>query len=637
MPVLTAKGLTKSFGPRVILDGVDLAIERGERVGLVGINGGGKSTLARIVAGAMEPDAGEVVPRRDAVIEYLAQEPRFDPDLTAEQVVRSGLELWVAARDRHAAISARLGEAAGEAGADLEGLLAEQAEAAAEVERLGGWDRDHVVVSTLTHLGVPDPAQRFGDMSGGEKRRTALARLLVREPDLAILDEPTNHLDTETIEWLEQDLSSRYRGALLLITHDRYVLDRVVTRTFEIDRGQLYTYAGGWSAYLEAKAERQALQARTEANRQKFVQQELEWLRRSPSARTTKQKARVQRAEAAASERGPGSDRTAALQLETTRLGKTILELRELVVDVAGRRLVDGLELQLQRGDRVGIVGPNGAGKTSLLRVVTGELEPAGGEVVIGKNTRFTYFDQARRGLENEATVWENVAGQREKLQVGDRAMDVRSYMARFLFAPERLREKVGALSGGERARVLLAKLLLQPANVLLLDEPTNDLDVATLGALEEMILEANVTALIVSHDRYFLDRVATSILDFEGEGRVVRYVGNYDVFRRLKQQRRAAAASEAAEVAKAAAAKAAPAKKKAGLSWKEKRELEGMVEAIEVAEAKLEELDAVLADPATYAERGDEVPALTAERDAAAAAVEQLMERWEALEAKRD
>jgi len=633
VPVLVATDLRKAYGERVLLDGVSVSIHEGERVGVVGNNGAGKSTLARVLAGLEPPDAGTLSVQRGAEIVYLAQEPVMDPDATARAVVTAGLAGWARARDAHAELTERLARGEGE----LERLLAEQAAAAVEVERLGGWERGHAVDSMLDHLGVLHPGAKVGSMSGGERRRVALARLLVAQPALAILDEPTNHLDVDTIEWLEQYLVQSYAGALLLITHDRWVLDHVVDRTLEVEGGQVYAYEGGWGSYLEAKAERLAHAARAEANRQNLLRTEIAWLRRSPSARTTKQKARIQRAEALMEEQAPASERAASLSLETTRAGSTVLDLEGLVVEVAGRRLIGGLDLHLTRGERVGIVGRNGTGKTSLLRVLLGELAPAAGSVRVGANTRFAYFDQARAGLDDEASVQENVAGQRERLDVGGKTVDVRSYLARFLFPPERLRLKVGALSGGERARVCLARLLLSPANVLLLDEPTNDLDVATLGALEAMLVESDATCIVVSHDRYFLDRVATSILSFEGDGRVLRYVGNYETYRRLRAASSAARpAADDTPVAPPAPARARPKRADKALTFKEERELEGMMAAIEEAEAALSELDAILADPALYAERAAEVPALVARQEEARAEVERLMARWEALEAKK-
>ena len=659
MPLLVARGLQKSFGPRVLLDGVDVSLEEGRRVGLVGVNGSGKSTLARILATGAGPtlgasaelrrrdedaDAGEVIVRNSAVVAYLAQEPRFTPGQTAGEVVREGLAAWEAARRRHDEATRVLDEGHG----DLDAALTMQSEAAAEVERLGGWDADHVVPSALRALGAPEPSRVVDGMSGGERRRVALARLLVQQPDLAILDEPTNHLDTDAIEQLENWLLTRFHGSVLLVTHDRYLLDRVTDETWELDAGKVHVYDGGWSAYLEAKAERMALAERAESSRQNFLRKELDWLRRSPSARSTKQKARIGRAHEALAEDGPRRERTAALSLQQTRLGKTILELKKVDLTIGGRTLVRALDFVLQKGDRVGIVGPNGAGKTTLLRAVTGELAPSAGEVVVGPSTRFAYFDQTRSGLIDDLSILENVADKKEKLTIGDRTMDVRTYLSRFLFAPDRLREKVGNLSGGERARVRLAQLLLEPANVLLLDEPTNDLDVATLGALEEMLLESDATALVVSHDRYFLDRVCTAILELDtvGDGQgsggtPTRWEGSYDTFRRLKQVREAEVAEreKASRGKSAAAAKASappPPKPKAALTSKEKRELDGLMASIEAAETVVAELDALLADPATYAERAGDVPKLTADRDAAHTKVERLMARWEELEARK-
>ncbi|MCB9660380.1 MAG: ABC-F family ATP-binding cassette domain-containing protein [Sandaracinaceae bacterium] len=650
MPILVATGLSKAYGPRVLLDNVDLSVHAGERVGVVGINGSGKSTLCKILAGIESADAGEVIRRRDATIEYLAQEPELPAERTAREVVRDGLREWSAAFEAHAAAS----EALGHPDADFDALLEAQAKAGAEVERLGGWDRGHLVDAMLGHLKVLEPDAPVGRMSGGERRRVALARLLVSQPSLAILDEPTNHLDVDTIEWLERYLSESYGGALVLITHDRYVLDRDVTRTLEVEGGQVHSYDGAWEEYLMAKAERQAHEARAERNRQNFLRTELEWLRRSPKARTTKSQSRVDRAEAARDQAAPTQQRTAGFTLETTRLGKTIVDLRDVSVTLGDRPLIRDLTFMLTSGMRLGVVGPNGAGKSTLLRLLVGELTPDRGEVIIGKNTELGYFDQGRSGLDDTADLMVNVAGHDDKVTFRGERIDVRTYLARFLFAPDRMRQKVVALSGGERARVALAKLLLKPSNVLLLDEPTNDLDVATLSSLEQMLIESDATAIVVSHDRYFLDRVATHILAFEGDGRLVAYAGNYELYRTLSAA--AQAEREAAEKALGkAASKNAPmdasapkdgagvdagrdAKndRPAKLSQKERRELDGMLEAVDAAEQALAALDAQLADPSLYAERPNEVRTITEKQQAASAKVEQLMARWDELEQRR-
>lgn len=634
MTVLSAHDLTKSFGPQVVLDRVSVSIEPGERVGLVGVNGSGKSTLARILAGVQAPDGGSVARRRGAEVAYLAQEHAFAPDETPRTVVLSGLRAWAEAKARYDEASAALATGAG----DLDALLEAQAAAAADVERLGGWDEMHRVESILGHVGVVRLDAPMGTLSGGDRRRVALARILVARPDLAILDEPSNHLDANTVEWLERYLLEEHRGALLLITHDRYLLDRVAERTLELDRGKLHSYDGGYEAYLEAKAEREALAARTEANRQNLLRRELEWLRRQPKARGTKQKARIQRAEAAKAAAPPPPGRALELSLDTVRSGKTVLELNGLSIERGGRTLVKGLDLVVGRGERLGIVGRNGAGKTSLLAAILGRLEPSEGRVVLGQNAAIAYFDQERSGLDDAASIFDNVAS------AGERG-DARSYLERFLFDESKQRQPVGSLSGGERARVALAKMMVRGANLLVLDEPTNDLDVMTLGALEALLVEMEATAIVVTHDRWFLDRVATSILAFEGNGRVVRYAGNYTSFRAQREAAEAALAAErrAADPAPKPARAARPDRPASvtegpkRLTWDEHRELEGIVDAIDEAEREVAALEAQLSDPELYARRGGEVASIRAALDRARDEVACLVARWEDLESRRD
>jgi ATP-binding cassette subfamily F protein uup len=637
MPVIDCNELSKAYGDRSILCGVTLTIRTRERVGLVGNNGCGKSTLGRVLAGMEERDGGSISRRRGATVDYLAQEPRLAAGKTVSEVVLESLGDWNAAKQRYDALTAALGKEHG----NLDGLVAEQAAAGEEVERLGGWERLHEAEAIISHLGIEDPSRRVDSLSGGEKRRTALARLLVGEPDLAILDEPTNHLDVATIEWLEEHLRDRFRGALLVVTHDRYLLDRVTNRTLELHDGILTSYRGGYGEYLEAKAEREAHAERVERNRQNFLRRELEWLRRQPKARGTKQKARIDRAQQAIDQKAPRHERSADLRLGSQRLGKTVLELSEFAMERDGRLLIDGLDLALSQGERIGIVGANGCGKTSLLLCITGELQATRGRLTLGENTRIGYLDQARSELDDEGTVRENVAGDRGSIEIAGESMQIGSYLERFLFDHGSQRNKVGVLSGGERARVCLARLLCQKTNLLLLDEPTNDLDVATLAALEAMLVEYAGSALVVSHDRWFLDRVATSILAFEECGRVDLHRGNYSDYREKRDaedredahERGARAEGRRRGKRAAPETRRSPGPKK--LSLAEERELESLFEKIEAAEADVDALIEQLADPATYAQEGAGIAELKRNLEAARSRAGELTSRWEELESK--
>ena len=643
--MISAQHLRKALGSRLLLDDVSFALQSNERVGLVGGNGSGKSTLAKILAGREELDAGEVHRQNHLRLAYLDQDPTFAPGASARQAVAAGLGDWLNAKERYEACAQQAAEAPG----DRDALLAEQAESAHEMERLGGWERMHQVEFFLEHLGVRAIDETMDRRSGGEKRRVALARLLVEAPDFVILDEPTNHLDRESSEWLEYYLGQEFKGGLLLITHDRYLLDRLVDRTLELDGGKIYSFSGGWQDYLEQKAERMAHAARAEANRQNFLRRELEWLRSTPKARTGKAKARIQRAESAIAQRPQGKGRELRLRAEAQpRLGNTILELRDFSLAMGERRLIDGFDFDLREGERIGILGPNGSGKTSLLRALLGELQPSSGRIVVGPNTRFAYLSQARDRLRLDASVRENVAEHHNQVIVAGKAYDVRGWLEGFGFNSVKQVQKVGSLSGGERARVALVQLLLTPANVLLLDEPTNDLDVDTLSALEGMLVEEERTALIVTHDRYFLDRVATGMLAFEKEAKVVRYAGNYSdalAQRKLALQQAPAASEEASrkpvEETPAGAkpdAKDAAAKKKTRLrlTYAEERELETLLDRVAEAEEVLSRAEAELADPALYVERPQEVTTLEAAASSARQKVEELVARWEALESKR-
>jgi ABC transport system ATP-binding/permease protein len=647
VPIVSARQVSKAYGAASLFSEVSLTVRTGERVGLIGNNGTGKSTLLRILAGVEAADSGIVERRRERTVLYLSQEPFLDPAATPRRLVERGLVEWHASTRRHAELTRAL-EAASDA--NRQALVEEQASVAETIEHLGGWSKDHVAIEMLEHLGVRDVDREVGSMSGGERRRVALAELLVAEPSLAILDEPTNHLDTGTVEWLETYLAEEFRGAVLLVTHDRYVLDAIADRIVELEHGRLTEFSGGYGDYLEQKAELVAHAERVEQNRLNLLRRERAWLLRGAKARTTKQKARIQRAEALEREKPPDeSDRVALAGLESgaARTGKSILDLVDLGFRIGDRTLIGSLTLHLVSGDRIGVIGANGAGKTSLLRLAAGELEPSSGTLVRGANTKIVYFDQARSGLVDEWSVFDNVAeregalrGQADVVRIGSRTLELRTYLEQFLFDSGKQRQKVGSLSGGERARVALAKALRTGANLLLLDEPTNDLDVSTLGALEELLANWPGVALVVSHDRYFLDRVATSILAFEGDGAVTLYPGGYESYRRLRDEaalQRSAEAKNAPEPPPAPRARteaSAPSGPKP-LTFAERKELDGILDEITALETRVQELEAQLANPALYGNHDD----ARRTREDHARAQQDLStrtSRWEELEARR-
>ncbi len=656
MTVLDVTDLKKIVAGRTLFEDVTFTIRRGEKVGLVGHNGSGKSTLGRVLAGSEEPDGGRISRRREATFDYLEQEPRFAPGRTIRDVVLEGLAEWAATRSEYEALTEALSEVTDDG--ELARLAEKQAALGESIERQGGWEREHEAETIVGHLGISDPDRLVDQLSGGEARRVALARLLVAEPDLAILDEPTNHLDVDTIEWLEEFLRDRWKGALLLISHDREVLDAVTTRTLELHDGTVHDYDGGYGRYLIAKADRDAHIHRTERNRQNFLRREVEWLRRQPKARGTKQKARTSRAEAALGQNAPREERQADLKMNSERQGKTILEANGLSVERGGRVLIKDLNLALGAGQRIGIAGANGSGKTSLLLTLLGEIAPRSGEIVLGSNTKIGYLDQARSNLNDNDTVLEAAVGDASNVQLGDEMMSAGSYLERFLFERPKQRLRVGELSGGERARVCLARLLAQKCNLLFLDEPTNDLDVATLSALESMLLDFGGCVLIVSHDRWLLDRVATSILGIEANGEVDIQVGGYSDYKARRPKQRSFAAGEgtsggAAEThrgnsrgkkggaAPEASAKQAKSKSSGAsssvkkLTHAERIELDGLFEKIEAAEENVSTLSTRLADPATYQGDEEEVVRLRSDLEQATADATALSERWEDLEAR--
>jgi len=638
--LLRAANVQLSFGSRTVFQGLTFTIEEGERVGLVGVNGSGKSSLMKILAGAAKPDTGELQLRRGARVTYLPQEPEFPEGAT----VASELSVSEAPLKEALAAHAELGQRLESAPAEEHEKLMEQFSALSDrIEQMGGWGTEHHAKTLLDRLGVKDWDRPVAQLSGGLRKRVSIARALLTRPDLLLLDEPTNHLDADTVDWLEEELD-KLPGALLLVTHDRYFLDGLVDRIVEIQPGEGVTsYPGNYQAYVEQKLVAQENSEIAQHKRERWISQEVAWLRRGPEARRTKSKARIVRAQKLMAEKGFQRPKVADLRVAAApRLGHTVIEAEGLRKSFGERNVLSGVDFRLQRGERVGLVGPNGVGKTTFLRVLLGETPPDGGKLVIGKNTKVAYYDQNRMQLDLEATVYESASQGEDWVILGDQKVALRDYLDDLLFPVPMQRMKVKALSGGERNRLLLARLFLEGANVLVLDEPTNDLDIVTLNILERLLLDFGGSTLLVTHDRYFLDKVATSILTFEGGGRVTRYEGNYAMYRRLKEQAEAQAASTSSapsgakpaakkEEPAAAASKAAP--RKAGkLSYKEQRELDGMEAAIEAAETKKAELEAQLADPAVYSV-GSKVAEVNKALETAAAEVDRLYARWQVLQ----
>ncbi len=633
MNVVDICGLQKSYGARTILEDVDIAVGEGEKVGLIGRNGSGKSTLLRILAGLEDADAGQVLRQRGLKAEYLPQEPDLDPALTVRQTLEGSLAEARRNLARYHAIAEAL---QGADPAQTQNLLAEQHDLQGWLDLHRGWSLDHKVTDISGKLGIRDLSQRVGELSGGQVKRVALAGVLLREPELLMLDEPTNHLDADTVAWLEEALQ-QYPGAVVLVTHDRYFLDRVATRMFELDQGLMRCYQGGYGAYLEQKQLEMEQEGRTQSRLANLLRREEAWLRRGAKARTTKQKARIDRVDGLRQQQKTLGSREVELQFGMNqRLGGTILELEQVALGYPDKQLVAGLDLIMRKGERIGILGPNGSGKSTLLKTILGQLEPLAGRVVLGKNTRIGYIDQDRSGLDPELYVHETL-GEGEWVTVAGEKRHKIGYLESFLFSAAEQRKRVSTLSGGERARLLLARLMLQGANLLILDEPTNDLDIPTLQVLEEALNDYPGCVLVVTHDRYFLDRVASGILHFEGGGRVVFYEGNYETFCTLKAQQ----LQEQKEQRKAEVKKAEPkevtTKKRAGLSYKEKLELEQVEQRIEALEGRKVEMEAALADPSRIPGGHQGMAELSREFTELEVALAALFERWEELELKKE
>jgi ATP-binding cassette ChvD family protein len=540
--IFVMKDLKKIVPPkREILKGIWLSFYPGAKIGVIGANGAGKSTLLRIMAGVDREFLGEAWPADGVRVGYLPQEPRLDPAKDVRGNVEDGVAEVRGLLTRFDEINAKLGEPLDDD--EMEKVLAEQARVQDAIEAANGWDLDRTVEIAMDALRCPPSDAAVGTLSGGEVRRVALCRLLLQKPDLLLLDEPTNHLDAESVAWLEQFLKE-YPGTVVAITHDRYFLDNVAGWILELDRGAGIPWEGNYTSWLDQKKQRLAVEEKQETARQRTLERELEWVRMSPRARQAKSKSRLQAYEQLLAEGGSDREGQAEIIIPAgPRLGDLVVQAEHLVKGYGDRLLIEDLSFNLPRGGIVGVIGPNGAGKTTLFRMITGQEKPDRGTLQVGETVRLAYVDQSRDSLDPNKNVWQEISGGAEQLQLGTRQMASRAYVASFNFKGSDQQKKVGDLSGGERNRVHLATLLKSGGNLLLLDEPTNDLDVDTLRALEDALLSFAGCAVVISHDRWFLNRVATHMLAFEGDSRVVWFEGNYEDYEADRHKRLGSAA----------------------------------------------------------------------------------------------
>ncbi|MEF3305776.1 ABC-F family ATP-binding cassette domain-containing protein [Paenibacillus sp. GYB003] len=629
MNLLTAERLSKSFGMKRLFEDVSLSIGEGEKIGLIGVNGTGKSTLLKTIAGAEPPDEGTIAVRNGITIEYLPQNPPFDDEATVlGQLFAGASPLMLLLREYESAMD-RLEK--GESGPELQKLLLGLT---ARMDAADAWHVEHEAKRILGKLGIDDFAARMGTLSGGRRKRVALAGALIRPADLLILDEPTNHIDTATVDWLEQHLS-RSKSAMLLITHDRYFLDRVCSRIVELEGGKLYGYEGSYNVFLEQKAERMARLQASEQKRQNLLRRELAWIRRGAKARSTKQKARIERFEQLRQDAPETAAPPIDIALPSARLGKKVVELDRVSKAYDGREVIRSFGHIVRPGDRIGIVGPNGAGKSTLLKLIAGKLQPDSGTIDIGPTVRIGMFSQENEELDETKRVIEYIREAAEQVRTSDgETIGASQMLERFLFPPSAQWTKIADLSGGEKRRLFLLRILMEAPNVLLLDEPTNDLDIQTLSVLEDYLERFPGAVLIVSHDRYFLDRTIQTLLVAEGDGTFSRHAGTFSEYReRLEELQPSAPSGKPATPAPASPAAAAgdpgdgrPKEKALKFSFKEQKEFEQIDDTIAEAERALRGVSDEIAEAGGDYEK---LLRLTERHRGLEAELERLLERW--------
>jgi ATP-binding cassette subfamily F protein uup len=616
--IASASELCVSYSSQTVLDGATLAIHENERIGLVGRNGCGKSTFLKIIAQVEVPDSGEYSVKRGLRVGYLPQDFELDENATVLDSVLMGAQDvldMITEYDNTPPESNK--------GAELMELISHR----------DGWNLEPRAQSLLTNLHAPDMDRIISTLSGGEKRRVALCRALLGEPELLILDEPTNHLDTGSIEWLEVFLS-RYTGCCLFVTHDRYFLDRIANRIVEISGGKCVSYEGNYTEYMITRAERMEVEAVNEHKRQRFLKKELEWVRRRPSARRTKSRDRMDKYFEIADQEAPEEELDIDLIIPPApKLSNRVVECENISYTIGDRTLFKNLDFKLEGGERIGVVGKNGMGKSTLLKTILGELEPETGKVMIGARADINFVDQGRLILDDQKSVFEEVGEGTEHVKLGDETLGLRAYLRRFLFDDDRINTKIELLSGGERSRVLLAKILKRGGNVLVLDEPTNDLDLNTLRLLEEALVNFAGSILVVSHDRYFLNRVCTGILAFEDNGDLHFQDGSYDYYLEKKSERDKQNTLNEAAFKTVKEEPTEPKKTGRKLKWKEERELETIEEDILKAEEDVVAKEKILTHPDFYNEHANDWQKYEDQLNESKAKVAKLYARWEELE----
>ncbi len=629
MALITLLNAQLAFGHVALLDHTDFALETTERVGLIGRNGAGKSSMLKIIGGMEKPDDGVLQTQQGLRIAFVAQEPVLDLEASVFAAASAGLARTMAVREEYF-------EAA--EGADLDALQS-------EIEHLDAWNWEQRVEETLHRLHL-DKDAIVGTLSGGTRKRVALAQALVAKPDVLLLDEPTNHLDLDSIEWLE-DLLVDFKGSIVTITHDRSFLNRVATRIVELDRGKLRSYPGNFERYVIQKDEQMAQEAVISAKADKLLAQEEIWIRKGVEARRTRSQSRISKLQSLRSEHAARREAQGSVNLDVAtgqRSGKIVAELTDVSKAFGDKVIVKGFSATILRGDKIGLLGPNGAGKTTLLKLILGELQADSGKLRQGANLQVAYFDQMRNALDLDATLEDFISPGSEWIEIGNQRKHVKSYLGDFLFSPARARSPVRSLSGGERNRLLLARLFARPANVLVLDEPTNDLDIDTLELLEDLLQDYDGTVFLVSHDRTFLDNVVTSTIAYEGEGLWREYEGGVQDWliqsHRAREMQQAAAQSSAAPAASNEKTRASVEPQKleaprAKLSFKEKRELESLPQLIESLEAEQAKARAELADGSLYTRDGARAALLQGRDGAIDAELMTALERWEVLSAR--